>query len=199
VVAVYYYYALRSSGTRTAENLFFFLSARTSDEHKKSTMACIGPEYAALHGLTVNKNGGTYQHGGASNIDKKLEIAVSYQRLRETNGGNRALLTQVASACSVSRNFVRKIEKELEAHGRVLHPKELKQDRRVGPGARTLDEMEAFVLLLLLCYFIVLQYAMYSTIHNSHTHSSHILLLIVLFLFIFLFIFLFMTDLCKEI
>jgi hypothetical protein len=112
-------------------------------------MACIGPEYAALHGLSVNKNGGTYQHGGASSIDKKLTVAASYQHLKEANGGKRPQLTQVASVCSVSRNFVRKIENELVVHGRVLHPKELQQDRIIGPGAISLDELDAFVLLLL--------------------------------------------------
>jgi hypothetical protein len=113
-------------------------------------MACIGPEYVALHGLSVNKNGGTYQHGGASSIDKKLAVAaVNYQCLKEANGGNIPQITQVDSVCSMSRNFVRNIENEMVVHGRVLHPKELQQDRIIGPGARTLDELDAFILLLL--------------------------------------------------
>jgi hypothetical protein len=69
--------------------------------------------------------------------------------LKEANGCKRPQLTQVASVCSVSRNFVRKIQNELVVHGRVLHPKELQQDRIIGPGARTLDELDSFVLLLL--------------------------------------------------
>jgi hypothetical protein len=113
-------------------------------------MACIEPEHAALYGLSVNSNGGIYQHGGTHSIEKKLSVAATYQRLKETNGGNRPELTQVARHCSVSRNFVRKIEQELVVHGRVLHPKDLRSNRNsIGPGARTIDEMDAFVLLLL--------------------------------------------------
>jgi transposase len=44
---------------------------------------------------------------------------------------------------------VKKLENEMHNHGRVLHPKEKKQKRKIGPGANSLDTFDSFVLLVL--------------------------------------------------
>ena len=43
---------------------------------------------------------------------------------------------------------MRKIEAELQEHGRILQPPEI-QHRRIGPGSRTLDEIDSAVLMIL--------------------------------------------------
>jgi hypothetical protein len=47
--------------------------------------------------------------------------------------------------CRVSRNFVAKVENELLLSGRVVHPNEIQQERQLGPGAKTIDSLDAFV------------------------------------------------------
>ena len=87
------------------------------------TMASIGPESAALYGLSVIKNCGIYQDGITNSNEKTIRVGVTYERLKEANRVNRRMLvTQVASECPVSRNFVRKIECELVIHGRCRPP-----------------------------------------------------------------------------
>jgi hypothetical protein len=41
-------------------------------------MAAIGPEQAALYGLSANKNNGIYNHGYEFDIEKKLSVEASY-------------------------------------------------------------------------------------------------------------------------
>jgi len=76
-------------------------------------------------------------------------VKVSYQRCKEANGGLRPNLQQVARDCSVSPNYVKKIEGEILTNGRGLHPEEKKQEWKIGPGANTIDALDSFVLLRL--------------------------------------------------
>jgi hypothetical protein len=51
-------------------------------------------------------------------------------------------LSAIARQCSVGWEFVKKIETELNEHGRVLHPSEvyLNREQEGGPGSRSLYE-----------------------------------------------------------
>jgi hypothetical protein len=137
---------LRAPGTGCRTESFF--CGKHLAEPQKMTLASVRLERTALHSLSVNNNGRTCQRGATNSIEKKIQVAVTYERLKEASGGSRPMPAQVVSDCAVSRNFVRKIESELVVHGKVLHPKELPQNRMTGPGARAIDEMDAFVLLL---------------------------------------------------
>jgi hypothetical protein len=41
------------------------------------------------------------------------------------------------------------VENELVVFGRVIHPKKIQQKHQFGPGANTIDSLDAFVLLML--------------------------------------------------
>ncbi len=43
-------------------------------------MAAIGPQQAALYGLSMNENNGIYSQGYAFDVEKKLSVEASYQR-----------------------------------------------------------------------------------------------------------------------
>jgi hypothetical protein len=96
---------------------------------KKPAMAALGPEQAALYGISMNENNGICSHGYAFDVEKKLSVKVSYQRFKEANRGLRPNLTHVARDCEVSPDYMKKIENELRNHGRVVHPDENKSER----------------------------------------------------------------------
>ena len=111
-------------------------------------------EAAAALGGNVNQHGGFYFQGQAYGHSKKLQVAVEYkiakreaERLRKVVN-----LSAVARKCCVGCHFVAKIRDELLFYGRVLKPSEIMDNRNIdrGPGARTLDEFDRFVLLRLL-------------------------------------------------
>jgi hypothetical protein len=112
-------------------------------------MTTITPDIAARHGLSMNQNNGIYRPGVAYGIERKLEIAGVYQRHKEENQGGRPNISDVAAECRVSTKIVRKIESELHIHGRVMDPRELPQNRHLGPGIYTIDELDSFILLML--------------------------------------------------
>ena len=82
---------------------------------------------------------------------KKLEVAAAYNAAMADNGGLRPNISALQRDCKVSRMFVRRIELELEGHQRILHPSETRRNGAgpSGPGARTLDEIDAAVILFL--------------------------------------------------
>ena len=112
-------------------------------------MTTITPDIAARYGLAVNQNNGTYKPGVSYGIERKLEVAGVYQRLKDENQGSRPKISDVATECHVSTKMVRKIEAELFTHGRVMDPKELLQNRHIGPGVYAIDECDSFILLML--------------------------------------------------
>jgi hypothetical protein len=112
-------------------------------------MAAIVPEQTAIYGLSTNKNNGIYNHGYKFDIEKKLSVQASYQSFKEVNGGLCPNLTHIACDCKVSPSYVKKLKNEMNHHGRVLHPEEKKQKRKIGPGANSLDTLYSFVLLVL--------------------------------------------------
>ena len=73
-------------------------------------MTTITPDIAARYGLAVNQNNGTYKPGVSYGIERKLEVAGAYQRLKDENQGSRPKISDVASECHVSTKMVRKIE-----------------------------------------------------------------------------------------
>ena len=106
---------------------------------------------AAAHGASVNQQGSFYIRGEAYDFTKKLEVAARYIAARDANGGNRPIMSGLQETCRVSRSFIRKVETELNVYGRVLRPSEIQQNREgpVGPGSRSLDEIDGAVLLFL--------------------------------------------------
>ena len=111
-------------------------------------------EAAAALGGNVNQHGGFYFQGQAYGHSKKLQVAVEYKiAKREAEQLRKVVnLSAVARKCCVGYHFVAKIRDELLFYGRVLKPSEIMDNRNIdrGPGARTLDEFDRFVLLQLL-------------------------------------------------
>ena len=102
-------------------------------------------------GAKLNQYGGVYISGQAYDYRKKIEVAASYHAAKANNGGERPNISELARDCHVSRKFVEKIEKELQNYGRVVDPKDILQNKEgpIGPGSKTIDENDSFVLLLL--------------------------------------------------
>ncbi len=107
-------------------------------------------------GAETNNLGGIFTPGKAYDFSKKVEVALAYKSAKDTLGGLRPNIRQIMRDCQVSVYFVKKIERELETHGRVLQLKEVAKERKktktgpVGPGAKSLGEAGAFVLYQLL-------------------------------------------------
>jgi transposase len=112
-------------------------------------MTTLDPESAAQYGVVVNQNDGFYQRGTSYSIEKKLEVAEMYRSQEQARGGGRPNISNIAKICRVSRTFVAKVENELLLSGRVVHPNEIQQECQLGPGAKTIDSLDAFVLLML--------------------------------------------------
>ena len=109
-------------------------------------------EELAFYGLSVNANGGSYRRGRAYDVSKKLEVSFVYRRdLGLLVEGCRPNISHIAIECKVSRCFVRKIEKELRLHDKILDSTDpiLLQRRATGPGAKTIDGLDAFIVLQL--------------------------------------------------
>ena len=101
------------------------------------------------HGYHVNNKNVPYKRGAAYNLAKKMEVAAAIQACQAGNTSDHPNITFVSRACKVSRKFVRKVLKELQQHGKVLTPEEKTSYSNSGPGARKLDEIDTFVILLL--------------------------------------------------
>lgn len=113
-----------------------------------------GEEYrrdiALTHGANINQQGGIYLQGEAYDYVTKLTVAAAYNAARDANGGLRPNISDLQRECKVSRAFVKKIEREL-MDGNIRHPSEIQRNRigPVGPGSRSLDEVDAAVLMFL--------------------------------------------------
>ena len=108
--------------------------------------------FAARHGCEVNEHGRYYQRGKCYDIETKLSVASTLLDYMETKGDPlaRGIIAAVGRECSVSWHYVKKVRDEIMAEGRVLPPEEVYERRseRVpsGPGSRTLDNDDCFVL-----------------------------------------------------
>jgi len=108
-------------------------------------------QVAIRHGFDFNLDNGAYENGKSYGHIKKLEVATALIAAQNaTGGGGRPNITAIQQQCKVSWHFVRKIEKELSEYGRVLAPNEKhRQYEQTGPGSKTLDEFDAWVILQL--------------------------------------------------
>ncbi len=110
---------------------------------------------AVQQGYEINVNNGVYVQGKAYSHAKRLEVASALLVAQKETGGARPNISSVARQCKVSRAFVRKIELEVQDQGTVILPRMLlpngkKRDKKEsGPGARTLDALDTFVILIL--------------------------------------------------
>lgn len=106
-------------------------------------------QFAAEQGALVNQNNGIYVRGESYGYAKKLEVAAMYRWAREKNV--KPNLNEIARECSVSWHFVNKIKNELIVNKKVLRPSVIRDNKDIvrGPGAKTLDEFDQFVLLQL--------------------------------------------------
>ena len=71
---------------------------------------------------------------------------------KHDNNGKRPNLSAVARSSKVTKHFVTKVESELEQYGFVLSPSMLKEKHSkeaIGPGSRTLDEVDESILVAL--------------------------------------------------
>ena len=68
-------------------------------------------------GVSINHNGGTYQNGRRLSIEKRIEIADEYLRQKDANNGCRPNLAQVARACQVGYNTVKRIANIVDVNG----------------------------------------------------------------------------------
>ena len=106
---------------------------------------------ATSHGADVNQLGSVYTRGEAYDYNKKLTVAAAYLAAKDANNGSRPNISALEREYRVGRTFIKKIELELFLHNRVLRPSEIQQNRPgpVGAGSRSLDEIDAAVILFL--------------------------------------------------
>lgn len=106
----------------------------------------LSPELAAQHGLSTNTNNGHYHNGFSYSIEKKLQVASVYKRMFDAKG-SRPVINEVARECSVSKHYVRKVEKELINHeGNIPVVSCTKKERG---SQKKLDAVDNVVLFLL--------------------------------------------------
>ena len=133
---------------RPHSEVFFFASARQWTVHDHGDSDGIFVPSHAYYGLSTNQHGGLYTNGSTYGVEKKLEVSREYLRQLQTSLS--PSINKIASSCKVSRCFAAKVVREVKTQGRVVDPKTvLRPARAVGPGAKTIDEIDAFVLLVL--------------------------------------------------
>jgi len=67
--------------------------------------------------FSLNENKGVYQNGKAYGIQKRLEVAHTYLRLKDQAGENIVSMRQLAKETKVGRTFAIKIVNEIDANG----------------------------------------------------------------------------------
>ena len=111
---------------------------------------------SSVHGLSQNKNGGSYIRGATYDLPTKLRVADAIH-LAERNDG-RLVVSRIANACGVSDKYVNTVRDEMYEYGRVLSPKEKKALRKenrkrssekTGVGTFTISTFDSFVLYAL--------------------------------------------------
>ena len=102
-------------------------------------------------GADVNQHGGIYDRGRSYGYAKKVEVALAYKDALEASGGEEPSIRRLMKHCKVSWHFVNKVRKELKRYDRVLRPEEIYQNRggAKGPGSKTLDNIDIFVIYIL--------------------------------------------------
>jgi hypothetical protein len=95
-------WALSALQLPSLKNKFLLRGLHTYQKGKLTSHGCKIelPEQATLHSLSLNKNDGFYNHRVELGIEKKLRVVVSYQCCKETKGGLRPNLPQVARDCN---------------------------------------------------------------------------------------------------
>ena len=104
---------------------------------------------ALEHGYHVSSKSVPYKRCSSYNFVKKIEVAAAIQSAQAGSRYEHLNISSVSRECKFSRKFVRKIVKELTQFGKVLIPEESRRQGNSGPGARTLDEVDLFVILVL--------------------------------------------------
>ena len=114
-------------------------------------MASINTDYVVSFGMKTNQNNGNYRHGVAYDIQKKIEIVDKYEELlakSREHGTKLPSARTVAKEVHVSKTAVSKVLKE-HKNGGLIDPRDNPQYRYIGPGSKTLDEVDEVVLLSL--------------------------------------------------
>ena len=101
------------------------------------------------HGRIINQSGGIYRNGAAYDTNKRLSVAVAYIAAMKNSGGSRPNISHLAAECQVSRPYILGIEDELKTHGRILDPSEKIKDIQRGPGSKSMDEFDMFIILVI--------------------------------------------------
>ena len=101
-------------------------------------------------GREISHRDRVYNNGAAYSIELKVEVAITYQEM-VPGGGGLPNYTAIADIHRVDPGFVKKVERELFVHGRVLSPEEIRAnaDRPIGPGSQTLCDHELFIIMML--------------------------------------------------
>lgn len=107
--------------------------------------------YAARSGLEVNLHGRFYQRGKAYSLDIKMHVATTLLDHMEKKGPfAHGIVAAVGRECHVGWEYVKKVRDELLTEGIILDPKEIYERRTgdlpSGPGSRSLDDGDCFVL-----------------------------------------------------
>ena len=84
-------------------------------------------------------------------FEKKLQVASEYFAAQRANGGNHPNFSYLGNKCNVSRTFIRKIHEEYCQYGRILRPREIRDNKNItyGPGSRLMNEINHFVVLFM--------------------------------------------------
>ena len=106
--------------------------------------------------LPTNENGGFYEPGKKYGLPKKLEVFQVYMELTIECFPDKPSIRDLAKRSKVGRAFASQIIKEVDQHGGVLDPEDIRQHRidqregrTDGVGCRSLSpEHEAYILAL---------------------------------------------------
>ena len=103
-------------------------------------------------GVSINNNGGTYQHGRRLPIDKRIDIAEEYLRQKDTNNGSRPNVAHVARTCQVGYNTVKRIAEIVDVNGleSLVEFERGYENRDKGGREKALTPVDKFVLVRLL-------------------------------------------------
>ena len=104
---------------------------------------------AGEHGFDINSNNGAYMCGTSYNLTKKVEVSAALQTSQAKSTSEHPNITSVSQQCKVSRSFVRTFAGEVEQHGKALLPDQKGRHTDSEPGAKELDEIDTFIILLL--------------------------------------------------
>ena len=106
-------------------------------------------EVATGHGYSINSKGGIYERGKSYDHKTKLNVASAIKDAQFLIG-SKININAIDNECKVHWHFVKKVEKELELHNRVLTPDEVHRiTENVGAGSKTLEPLDISVIIKL--------------------------------------------------